>query len=170
MPERMSLLERMIERLTTQRACLNHGAQLIAQLPGPVIELGLGKARTYDHLRQLVPAREILVFDREIHALPSFVPDQADLYLGDFRETLPRVLPGRRGTVALLHADIGSRDRQQDLRLVADIAPFLNELMRVRGIVITDREMRQARWKKLSLPSEAGRWIYHMYEVLDQDH
>ena len=168
MPQRMSLLERMIERLTTQRACLNHGVGLRAGLPGPGIELGLGKARTYDHLRRLVPEREILVFDREIHAPPFLVPDPSDLYLGDFRDTLPGVVERRRGTVALLHADIGSHDRDRDLQLVTDILPLLDQLMRVAGVVISDREMSLARWHQLPLPPEAGRWSYHMYRVAEQ--
>ena len=31
---------------------------------GPVIELGLGNGRTYDHLRERLPGRRIIAFDR----------------------------------------------------------------------------------------------------------
>ncbi len=160
-----SLLDRMIERLVTQRACLERAVKLIASLPGPVIELGLGKARTYDHLRRLVPNRRILVFDREIHAPEAYVPDGQDLYLGDFRDTLREVQERLRGTVVLLHADIGSTDRDRDRRLIAELIPLIEALVCDSGIVVSDREMPQPHWESLALPSSAGDWRYYMYRV-----
>ncbi|MGH6887075.1 MAG: class I SAM-dependent methyltransferase, partial [Geminicoccales bacterium] len=49
----MSRLDSFIRRLEAQRACLDLAAARIADLPGPVLELGLGNGRTYDHLREL---------------------------------------------------------------------------------------------------------------------
>ncbi len=82
-----------------QRACLDHAARLIAALPGPVLELGLGNGRTYDHLRTLLPEREIFVFERALAADLPALPDAAHLVLGDFRDTLPaaRARLGARG-------------------------------------------------------------------------
>ncbi len=166
MPQRgASLLDRMIERLLTQRACLEEAASMIAELPGPVIELGLGKARTYDHLRRLLPRREFLVFDRELHAPPANVPADIDLYLGDFRQSLPRIVVRLRGQVALLHADIGSYDLNRDRLLLRDITPHLDALMRVGGVVVTDREIVSQRCSRLPLPSTVGNWKYYMYHV-----
>jgi hypothetical protein len=51
----MSRLDSLIRRIRAQRACLNRAADLIKGVPGPVLELGLGNGRTYDHLRELMP-------------------------------------------------------------------------------------------------------------------
>ncbi len=163
-----SLLERMIRRLVAQRACLNHAVGLVREMPGSVLELGLGKARTYDHLRRRLPDRSILVFDREVHAPPAFVPDPQQLFLGDFRDTLRTVITRLRGSIVLAHADIGSKDWARDARLVQDLAPLIDELMCDGGIVLTDRQMRCSRWSRLPLPPEAGDWDYFMYRVDDR--
>ena len=63
----MSRLDSMIGRLMAQRACLDWVASAIGGLPGPVLEIGLGNGRTYDHLRGRLPQREIHVFDRWCH-------------------------------------------------------------------------------------------------------
>ena len=47
----------MIRRLEAQRACLASAAEIVENLPGPFLELGLGNGRTYDHLRELAPDR-----------------------------------------------------------------------------------------------------------------
>ena len=164
-----SLLQRMIERLVTQRACLDRAVHLVARLTGPVVELGLGKARTYDHLRRLLPHRQILVFDREIHAPQAYVPDRADLYLGDFRDTLREAIQRLHGKVVLLHADIGSTNRERDRQLVDELTPLIDELMCDHGVVVTDREMRRPHWESLALPPAAGNWTYYMYQVKKRD-
>ena len=56
----MSRLDSFIRRLEAQRACLNRAAELIRDIDGFVLELGLGNGRTYDHLRELFPDRDIL--------------------------------------------------------------------------------------------------------------
>ncbi len=60
----MSRLDSFIRRMLAQRACLNWAAEAVAGIAGPVLELGLGNGRTYDHLRELLPEREIYVFER----------------------------------------------------------------------------------------------------------
>ena len=49
----MSRLDSFIRRIGAQRNVLNAVAQRIAAIDGPVLELGLGNGRTYDHLREL---------------------------------------------------------------------------------------------------------------------
>ncbi|MBM3542582.1 MAG: hypothetical protein FJX51_11085, partial [Alphaproteobacteria bacterium] len=67
----MSRLDSFIRRLQAQRACLDHAAMLVRDLPGPVLEFGLGNGRTYDHLRETFPGREIFAFDRQVAAHPD---------------------------------------------------------------------------------------------------
>ena len=52
-------LEQMIRRLTAQRNCLAFAAEMVVDLPGPVLEFGLGKGRTYDFMRECLPERDI---------------------------------------------------------------------------------------------------------------
>ena len=70
----MSRLDSFIRRLEAQRACLNRAAALISGIDGTVLELGLGNGRTYDHLRELFPDREIYVCERRVAAHPACVP------------------------------------------------------------------------------------------------
>ena len=96
----MSRLDSFIRRLEAQRACLDRAAELIARLDGAVLELGLGNGRTYDHLRELFPGRDIYVCERQVAAHPDCVPPADRLLLGDMRETLP---------VARVRSPAGSR-------------------------------------------------------------
>ncbi len=66
----MSRLDSFIRRLEAQRACLAVAAEMIGDLEGPVFELGLGNGRTYDHLRELLPGREIFVCERHLAPHP----------------------------------------------------------------------------------------------------
>ena len=70
----MSRLDSFIRRVTAQRDCLNAAAVLVRDLPGPVLEFGLGNGRTYDHLRSLLPDRQIFVFERQVAAHPDCIP------------------------------------------------------------------------------------------------
>ena len=108
----MSRLESFIRRLQAQKACLEVAFERIAALPGPVLELGLGNGRTYDHLRERLPGREIYVFDRQIAAHPECIPDAAHMILGEVLETFPRALDRTGGRAALIHVDLGTADRQ----------------------------------------------------------
>lgn len=166
----MSRLERMIARLLTQRACIGEAARLIGDLGGPVLEIGLGKGRTYSHLRATLPDREIFAFDRDVHAPPDSVPDVDHLLLGDFRDTLSDALHriGRRA--ALAHADIGTEDRRADEALAQLIAHRLVTLVAPGGVVLTDREMRVGGLSALPLPEVPlpqgiGPWTYFMYRL-----
>ena len=67
----MSRLDSFIRRLEAQRACLDLAARRSPICRGPVLELGLGNGRTYDHLRELLPLREIFVFERDVRAHPA---------------------------------------------------------------------------------------------------
>ena len=159
-----SRLARMIERMLTQRACLEWAIREVDALPGPLLEVGLGKGRTYDHLRRLAPNREIYCFDRDVHATPDCVPDSQHLELGDFRATLPRAVSRIGGSAALVHADVGSDDGERDARLTREIAPMIASLLRPGGLLITDRAMESTAWIARALPESVGRWEYFIYQ------
>jgi hypothetical protein len=156
-----SRLDRMIARLTTQRRALERAAEEIRLVPGPVLEIGLGKGRTYSHLRKLFPDRAIIAFDRDLHAPADAAPTGADLVLGDFRETLP-ALSGR-APAALAHADFGSEDKARDAAQAGWLAALIDGLMAPGGLVVSDRAMQAPRWT--ALPFDTPDWPYFLWRV-----
>ncbi len=161
----MSRLDINIARLKAQRACLDLAARLIAELPGPVLELGLGNGRTFDHLREQLPAREIFVFDREVAAHPDCIPDRDHLYLGDFRDSLPRAVADFGRQVALVHADVGSADLAADAQKAAFLASQFSLLVRHGGLVAADRDVGFAGAVRVPLPEGVEEGRYFIYQV-----
>ena len=76
----MSRLESAIRRLQAQKIALDWSAEKIHKQPGVVLEFGLGNGRTFDHIRKLLPQRDIYVFERKIAAHPCllYTSDAAD--------------------------------------------------------------------------------------------
>ena len=159
----MSRLDSFIRRLEAQRACLNQAARAIADLPGPVLELGLGNGRTYDHLRELLPAREIFVFERQLAAHPASMPDDAHLILGEIRETLPRAGVRIGAPAALVHSDIGTGDAVQNTELAAWLAQVLPALLAPDALVISDQPMQAGTLAPLPPPEAVARERYFLY-------
>ncbi len=148
----MSRLDVFIARMTAQAKCLNWAAEDIRDLPGPVFELGLGNGRTYDHLRQLFPARDIFVFDMLGKSHPDCIPPEDHLFLGDVVESLKNVQSRFKGQVALVHADIGSHDLAANEALGRIISPLLVPLMHPSGIIVSTDKYYADEWETLELP------------------
>ncbi len=161
----MSRLDSFIRRLAAQRDTLGHAAALIAAVPGPVIELGLGNGRTYDHLRALLPERDIFVFDRRIAAHPDCVPDDFHMVLGNFPDTLPGAL-GRIGApAALAHADFGSGDEAVDAATTAFLSKVLPGLMAAKGVIVSDQRLRPDGWTTQPLPEGVSEERYFIFRA-----
>ena len=161
----MSRLDSFIRRLEAQRACLERAVALVDGLPGPVLELGLGNGRTYDHLRQLCPAREIFVFDRQVAAHPDCIPDPAHLLLGDIRETLPQAVARFGRSVALVHSDMGTGDAVGNARVAKFIAGLLPKLVLPDGVVISDQPQSLEGAEALNLPEGVSPGRYFLYRM-----
>jgi hypothetical protein len=164
----VSRLDSAIRRLEAQRACLDHAAKLIARVPGPVVELGLGNGRTYDHLRALLPGREIFAFDRRIDAHPDCVPDARHLVLGDFADTLPRALERIGARAALIHADTGTGEAERNARLAAWLAPRLAALAAPGGVIVSDQELPGIAAASLPPPAGVAKGRYFLYRLSKQ--
>ncbi len=158
----MSRLDSFIRRLEAQRACLGRAADLIADLPGAVLELGLGNGRTYDHLREILPARDIYVCERRVAAHPDCTPPADRLLLGDMFDTLPAAafLVGR---VALAHFDAGNGDAAADRDLAAGLRPLILPLLREGGVLATQQGMEGAGLEPLALPEGVRPDRYYLY-------
>jgi S-adenosyl-L-methionine methyltransferase len=161
----VSRLDSFIRRLEAQRACLDLAAALILGLDGPVLELGLGNGRTYDHLRELFPARDIFVCERRVAAHPDCIPPADFLFLGDMRETLPAARARLEGRVALAHLDPGTGDVAASRALAADLAPLLLPLLMPGGVLVSEPEIAADGLTALPLPATVAAGRYHLYHA-----
>ncbi len=159
----MSRLDSFIRRLEAQRACLDLAARLVAEADGVVFELGLGNGRTYDHLRELLPDREIYVFERRVAAHPECVPPPERLLLGDMRETLPAARARFEGQAALAHFDVGTGDAAANRTLAAALAPMIVPLLRPGGILVSEPAMDLDALEPLAVPIGVAPGRYHLY-------
>ncbi len=137
----MSKLESFIRRMQAQVVCIDAACEMVADVPGVVFELGLGNGRTYDHLRERLPGREIYVFDMKVYAPPACVPDEEHMILGRIEDTLPKLADRFSNNVALLHTDIGSSDQVANKRLSNFIAAHIAPALCAGAAVVSDREI-----------------------------
>jgi len=159
----MSRLDSFIRRLEAQRACLDNAAQLIAALPGNVLEFGLGNGRTYDHLRDRLRGRDIYVFERQVAAHPDCIPPADRLFLGDFLDALPKAIQQLGRETALANMDIGTGDEAASQRLAAQMAPLVLQLLKPGAVLISDQPVASAELEALNLPAgiKPGRYFLH---------
>jgi len=151
----MSRLESAINRLIAQKTLLEHVAGLIGETPGTVFELGLGNGRTYDHLRQIFPQREIFAFDRAIRAHAGCIPDAEHMIVGDMRDTLRLCHPRIPAAPVLVHVDMGAGDPTADLATREWISPLVAGWTAEGGYVVTDRPLELPGYEEVARPEQA---------------
>jgi hypothetical protein len=161
----MSRLDSFIRRLKAQKLLLEHAASLIADVPGPILELGLGVGRTYDHLRETMPEREIFCFDIVLVAPPDLIPDGRHMIMGEIRDTLAFCGPRVGAPAALLHNDIGSGDDVQNAATRAWLAPLVPPRMASGGVVVTSFTLDLPGFTKIEPPPELPPGRYHFYRA-----
>ena len=162
----MSRLDSFIRRLEAQRACLDLAADLVRQLDGDVLELGLGNGRTYDHLRQLFPDRKIYVFDRRVAAHPDCVPPAELLLLGDMRDTLQTASELLGSRVALAHLDPATGDGAASRALAAELAPLIMPLLRPGGMLVSEPAIARDELSPVPLPESVAPGRYNLYRYV----
>ncbi|PZR00680.1 MAG: hypothetical protein DI533_09110 [Cereibacter sphaeroides] len=158
----MSRLDSHIRRLTAQRDILNLIAPEIAARPGPIIELGLGNGRTYDHLRELFPDRRIIAFDREVNCHFASLPPENQLVLGEIANTTASLADG---SAALVHADIGTGDPDRDAITVTWLPALVARLLRPDGIAASGLPLDHPRLTPLPLPEGVKADRYFLYRL-----
>lgn len=137
----MSRLDVFINRMVSQRACLDFGIAATKDMPGPVFELGLGNGRTFDHVRANVSGRDIYVFERKVESNPASTPTPEQTILGDVMETLPQALERFGPTVSLAHADLGGHNLDKNDIFARKVSPLIEPLMAVGGLMISSDRM-----------------------------
>lgn len=157
----MSRLESFIRRLEAQRACIDAAAA--AAGPGLVAELGLGNGRTFDHLRERLPGRRILVLEREPNPHALSTPPEADLIIGPLAETLPATAADHAGRFAMIHSDIGCGDPRIDAMTAALVARHAPAMLAEGGWLVSDQPVETAALKAQPLPAVVAPGRYYMY-------
>jgi trans-aconitate methyltransferase len=151
--------------MSAQRAILDDAAMRLKGTPGPVLDLGLGAGRTFDHLRTLFPDREVFAFDAFVQAAVGVLPDAHHLVLGEIRETLPAALPRIGARAALVHNDLGSADAVGNAAIAAWLAPAILAVARPDAVVVTSFPLPFQSAVSLPLPSGVRPGRYHMVRL-----
>lgn len=161
----MSRLESFIRRMKAQQRCIDRAAEMLDGLEGCVLEFGLGNGRTYDHLREKLPGRDIYVFERKVAAHPDCIPADDHLFLGELVETLPRAAEKLGRSVILAHMDVGSGDAGTDAMLARRIGEYLPGMLTPGAFILSDQDWRFPGTKDLPLPDgvPAGRYFFRQY-------
>jgi hypothetical protein len=156
----MSRLESFIRRLTAQRDILDTICNEMTLPDGPVIELGLGNGRTYDHLREKLPGRRIIAFDRACAANLYSMPPEDDLVLGEISET---ARPFIGINAALVHADIGSGYDDLDELNLRWLSGLIVGLLAPKGIAASGVPLAHPDLTPLRLPEGIPPGRYFLY-------
>lgn len=150
-----SRLDLFINRMVSQRACLNHAAALTKDMLGPVFELGLGNGRTYHHMREIMPGREIFVFERAVASHPDSTPPEDMVLLGDVYDTLPAALERFGPTASLIHADLGGHNAAKNDQFARNISLVIEPMLAVGGLMVASDKMYFEGLTEIELPADA---------------
>ena len=161
----MSRLDSFIARMEAQRDCLNFLKDEIDRQGGPILEVGLGNGRTYDHLRTLFPGRDVYVFERKVAAHPDCIPPDDRLFLGEAQEVIPRAARLLGATAALIHTDLGTGDHAANMAMGKWLGPALDTLAASGGYVLANQALDVARWQRLPEPAGVPKDRYFLYRV-----
>ena len=155
MSEHQSRLDLFIDRMVSQRACLDFSINQTADMAGPVFELGLGNGRTYHHMCEILPADQIYVFERAIASHPDSTPPEDHVFLGDVFETLPQALVRFGPAARLIHADLGGHNPEKNDAFARAVSPLIEPLLAKGGLMVASDRMYFDNLKELDLPPGA---------------
>lgn len=165
----MSRLDSFIRRLTAQKHLLEDVAARLEGLDGCVLELGLGNGRTYSHLREILPEREIYVFDRDLACHPSCIPDSEHMIFGEIRETLAFCGPRIKTKAAFVHADLGSGDPTTDLATSSWLSPLIDKHLADDGYVLSGLPLQLEGFTEFPMPDGIRPGRYYLYQKVSEE-
>ena len=135
--------------MTAQRDILNQICPEVAKMEGLVLELGLGNGRTFHHLRERLPGRRIVAFDRALAAHASSIPEAENLVFGEIRETAKRFFGI---DAALVHADIGTGYEDRDAVTATWLPDLIAGMLRVGGYAVSGTPLDHTQLQRLPPP------------------
>ncbi len=160
----MSRLDSFIRRLSAQRDILNHvHGDLDLPAESPIMEIGLGNGRTFNHLRELFPDRRIVAFDRAMGAHASSVPEEGNLVLGEIDQTAKEWVGIG---AALVHADIGTGYDEKDAVTLTWLPQIVSGMLARGGIAISGLPLTEPSLDPLSVPDTVPADRYFLYRKI----
>jgi len=156
----MSRLDSFIRRLSAQRDILNHIIDEVADLEGPILELGLGNGRTFDHLRDRFPARRIIAFDRAANASAHSMPSADNLILGEIEQSAQAFVGV---DAALAHADIGTGYPDMDAITLRWLPQLMAGVLASGGVAVSGLPLDHIDLLPLPLPPGIQQDRYFIY-------
>jgi len=153
--ENQSRLDLFIDRMVSQRTCLDFAIGQTNDMSGPVFELGLGNGRTYHHLVQHIQGRPVYVFERAVASHPDSTPPEDRVILGDVRETLPASVERFGASASLIHADLGGHNRKKNDAFARFVSPLIEPLLAQGGLMVSSDRMYFDTLTELPLPDGA---------------
>lgn len=156
----MSRLDSFIRRLSAQRDILNAVADEVRTLDGPVLELGLGNGRTFDHLRELFPDHRIVAFDRAANAYGPSMPSAKDLILGEIKDTAQEFIGAG---ASLAHADIGTGYEDKDAVTLTWLPQTMADVLTPGGLAVSGLRLNHPDLQPLPLPDTVKDGRYFIY-------
>ena len=159
----MSRLDSFIRRLSAQRDILNHVHADMGLPAGPIMEIGLGNGRTFNHLRELFPDRRIVAFDRAMGAHASSVPDEKDMVIGEIAQTAQAYLGIE---AALVHADIGTGYPEKDAVTLTWLPQLVAGMLAEGGVAISGLPPEEKTLNPLPVPASVPTDRYFLYRKI----
>jgi hypothetical protein len=145
--------------MQAQRSLIAYACDAIRGLEGPVLELGLGRGRTYDHLRETFPERRVIVLDLKVTGHLDAMPPAEDLILGDIRETGQRLIGIG---AAFLHSDIGP-GKEHGVETALWLPALVPQLLTSGGVALSDEPLDRSELAPLPLPDGIEARRYFLY-------
>ncbi|MEM8552288.1 MAG: class I SAM-dependent methyltransferase [Pseudomonadota bacterium] len=161
----MSRLDSFLRRMNAQRTLLDAAADLIKDVDGPIVDLGIGNGRTFDHLCALFEGRHVFAFDHFVQSAVGVLPPAERLVIGDIRDTLPVALPRLGARAALIHNDLGSADPTGNAATAAWLAPAIESIARHNAVVVTSFPLPFSSFQALALPGTVRPGRYHLLRL-----
>lgn len=159
----MSRLDSFIRRLEAQRRMLDWAAEQVERRDGLVLELGLGNGRTYDHLRERLPRRDIHVFERDPSPNPRSMPPEHLLVVGDMAETLPVFAAAHGREAVLIHVDVTTGVPERDALAFAWLPAHVAALAADDALVVSGWALDHPALTPVPLPGGVPPGRYFAY-------
>ena len=168
----MSRLDSHIHQKVAQRDSIDRAARWLGDRRDVIIEFGLGNGRSYSHLLERFPGREIFCFDRVEHAHPRSRPPADHLLLGEFPAVLDDPALHRRFArrVMLLHVDVGSGGPEDEI-VPEQVLERTHGWLAPGAVVLSDQELTLApAWRLTRIVTRGDvehAERYHVYRGID---
>lgn len=163
----MSRLDSFIRRLEAQRRVLDWAADFVAGKSGLVLELGLGNGRTYDHLRERLPGRDIHVFERLPSPNPRSMPPRHLLIVGEMEQTLPAFTARHGAAAILIHVDVTTGVPARDRVAFSWLPEQVAAVAQPGGLIVSGWPLDDPALETVPLPADVPEERYFAYRRAD---